>query len=279
MNLSGLQTFLAIIETGSLARAALRLNVTQSTVTARLQSLEAEVGQPLINRQKSGATLTAAGMRLERYADTISDLWRQARQETSLPDRYETVCNIGCHPNLWSGFGERMVETLRQEHAEVALSVWRGDQLELDRWLDSGRIDISLTHWPTANAAQTVAAAGGDQLRLFSSSPDTPVRFDPNYVFVEGGARFGRDHAIAFADASTARLSFGDAELGVQHILQKGGSAYLPTRIADPLVTNGRLYPIDEAPAFERPRYIIVNSTAAQGWDWLTTLIEDLTSV
>ena len=61
MNLTSLQTFLAILETGSLVRAADKLNVTQSTVTARLKTLEEELGQVLINRQKSGATLRRPG--------------------------------------------------------------------------------------------------------------------------------------------------------------------------------------------------------------------------
>ena len=46
MNLQSLATFLAIIETGSLVRAAERLNVTQSTVTARLKALEDHLGHP-----------------------------------------------------------------------------------------------------------------------------------------------------------------------------------------------------------------------------------------
>ncbi|MDG1801269.1 MAG: LysR family transcriptional regulator, partial [Paracoccaceae bacterium] len=58
MNITALQTFLAIVETGSLARASEQMNVTQSTVTARLQSLEQELGQQLIVRQKSGARMT-----------------------------------------------------------------------------------------------------------------------------------------------------------------------------------------------------------------------------
>ena len=66
MNLTELRTFMAIHDTGSLVRASHRLHVTQSTVTARLKSLEDELGQQLINRQKSGATLTAAGVRLLR---------------------------------------------------------------------------------------------------------------------------------------------------------------------------------------------------------------------
>ncbi|MEM7236781.1 MAG: LysR family transcriptional regulator, partial [Pseudomonadota bacterium] len=36
MNLASIQTFVAIVETGSLVRASQRLNVTQSTVTVRL---------------------------------------------------------------------------------------------------------------------------------------------------------------------------------------------------------------------------------------------------
>ena len=44
MNITGLKTFVSIVETGSLVRASEQLNVTQSTVTARLRTLEQELG-------------------------------------------------------------------------------------------------------------------------------------------------------------------------------------------------------------------------------------------
>ena len=50
MNLSTIETFLAIAECGQLNRAAKRLHVTQSTVTTRLNSLESELGQTLFQR-------------------------------------------------------------------------------------------------------------------------------------------------------------------------------------------------------------------------------------
>ena len=53
MNITSLKTFLAIVETGSLVRASEKLHVTQSTVTARLKTLEDELGQILLTRQKS----------------------------------------------------------------------------------------------------------------------------------------------------------------------------------------------------------------------------------
>jgi len=40
MNLNEVRTFLEVIETGSLVAASQRLNVTQSTVTARISALE-----------------------------------------------------------------------------------------------------------------------------------------------------------------------------------------------------------------------------------------------
>jgi DNA-binding transcriptional LysR family regulator len=53
MNLDALRTFLEVIETRSLVAASRRLHVTQSTVTARLNSLEEEIGQKLLHRGKS----------------------------------------------------------------------------------------------------------------------------------------------------------------------------------------------------------------------------------
>src|SRR6056297_673172 len=138
MNLTVLQTFLTILEAGSLVRASERLNVTQSTVTARLKALEDDLGQPLINRHKAGVTPTAAGQRLRRYAETMSDLWHQARQETSLPTSVSAVCNIGCHGDLWPALGERLFEEIRASRPGVALSVWLGGQTDLKHWIDSG---------------------------------------------------------------------------------------------------------------------------------------------
>ena len=95
MHLVALKTLLAIIETGSLIKAAERLNVTQSTVTARLQSLESSLGQKLVQRNKNGASLTASGLKLKRYAEVILELWRQAEAETALPPDMAAIYHMG----------------------------------------------------------------------------------------------------------------------------------------------------------------------------------------
>lgn len=274
MNLSALQTFLAIVETGSLVKASKRLNVTQSTVTARLKSLEDDLGQTLIIRQKSGATLTAAGGRLKRYAETMTELWRQARQETALPNNVSTVCNIGCHPDLWPHLGQDLFNWIHQTQVDVAVSIWQAGQIELASWLETGLTDISITYWSNAHGNQTVYPLEPDRLILVSTQPNAPIRFNPGYVFVEAGDEFGRQHAAAYADADIAKISFGSADLGLNHILEYGGSAYLPSRVAAPYLHTGQIHLLENAPEFQRNVYMVINDKAALNWDWLETAID-----
>ena len=273
MNLTELRTFMAIHDTGSLVRASHRLHVTQSTVTARLKSLEDELGQQLINRQKSGATLTAAGVRLLRYAETISNLWQQARQETALPGAYDAVCNIATHQDLWPDLGARLFDWIRQNAPNVALSVWTGGAAEMAGWLADGLADLAFSYTPNATATQQLRHMGVDQIRLVSTNPDAPLRFDPDYVYVEAGEEFGRWHAAEYADAGTARLNFGTAQIGLDHILTSGGTAYLPMRLAQPFVRAGRLHEISDAPQFDRPIHLIANRSAITAWPWFETAV------
>lgn len=274
MNLQELKTFLAIVETGSLVRASSVLNVTQSTVTARLQSLEGEVGQTLLNRTKSGVTLTAAGVRLQRYADTISDLWQQARQEIALPDGMSSMCNFACETDLWTGLGERFFHALQDQYPEVAMSVWLGSQSEVARWLDEGKSDIAFTYRSAVSQRQGQVELGLDNLVLVSSRENGPTKFDPDYVFVEAGEVFGRDHAAAYADAGTARISFGNAALGLDHLLRSGGSAYLPDRLVRSALIENRLFQLTDAPTFTRAIFVNFNKSARTTWSWLDPILD-----
>lgn len=277
MNIVTLQTFLAIVETGSLVRASERLNVTQSTVTARLRTLEEVLGQTLLHRQKSGATLTAAGTKLLRYAEIMTGLWRQARQETALPQGTESVCNFGCDPDLWPGLGRAVFDEVNAGNPNMALSAWKGEPDELYRMLGAGLLDVALTYRLGAPDNQTIHRMQADALVLFATEPDRPMRFDPGYIFVDLGEEFRREHATAYADAGTARVSFGSAVWALDFLLENGGSAYLPQRLALPHLAASRLYVISDAPQFRRNVFLVVNDRAAAGWRWMPGLITRLT--
>ncbi|MEO1613207.1 MAG: LysR family transcriptional regulator [Pseudomonadota bacterium] len=272
MNDAALRTFIAIAEEGSLVRASERLNVTQSTVTARLRTLEAELGQALFTRGKSGARLTAAGARFRRYAEAMTSLWGQARQDIGLPAEVTGVCNIACHPDLWDGFGAPAADLIRTAGAAVA--AWPCDAGELDGWLSSGLADFALSHQPSARESVTSRNLGEEPILLYSTDPDAPLRFDPGYVFVDNGEAFGRAHHAAYADADTARLSFGAPRWALAHLGKHGGSAYLPRSVAAQSAVP--LHQIENAPAFGRAVFLVTLDRAASAWPWLEDVAETL---
>jgi LysR family transcriptional regulator, flagellar master operon regulator len=274
LNIVGLQTFVSIVENGSLVRASEQLNVTQSTVTARLRTLEQELGAILLHRQKSGVTLTASGTKLLSYAEIMIGLWRQARQETAPPQGTSSVCNFGCDPDLWPDLGKQIFDEVNGGNAQMALSVWPGGQSELYRMLSAGLLDVALTYRLAAPGDQTVYRLPPDDLVLYATEPDRPVRFDPGYIYVDLGAEFRAKHALAFSDVGTARLTFGSAVWALAYMLESGGSAYLPRRMAEAHVPARRLFELPDAPAFQRNIFLIVNPSAAARWTWMPGLVE-----
>ena len=276
MNITSLHTFLAIVESGNLVRASQKLHVTQSTVTARLRSLEDELGQTLLNRQKSGTTLTPAGTKLLRYARIITGLWRQARFETGLPAGLSSVCTFGCDRELWHGTGRSFFDGVVSGHPEMAVSVQQGSGRELEEWLASGLVDVILTYDSVARGNQTVHALPTEDLALYSDRPETSIRADPKYIFVDHGGDYRRSHAETYHDAGIARISFNSSRWALQHMLDHGGSAYLPRSLAQPHVGDRMLHEVPEAPVFTRKKYIIANDHASRNWSWFLPLIETL---
>jgi DNA-binding transcriptional LysR family regulator len=71
MNLDQLNTFREIVRLGSFSEVAKKLAISQPAVSFQVQKLEQELGIRLIDRSQRAITLTAAGKRLLRFAETI----------------------------------------------------------------------------------------------------------------------------------------------------------------------------------------------------------------
>lgn len=271
MNLVALKTLLAIIETGSLVRAAERLNVTQSTVTARLQSLESSLGQKLVQRNKTGASLTASGIKLKRYAEVILALWQQAQAETALPPGMAGIYHMGCLPDLWPQYGQELVDLVRQYTAKTALNSWPGLHQDLQGWLENGVVDIAISTSIFPASQDYASEFIEEELYLVGDRPDRPVRFDEGYIYVDHGVDFARDHIAAFADADIARISFGSGLWAKEFLLANGGSCYLPAGLIMDEYKNKQLFLIRDAPRFTRRIYLAWHETG-QSSDMLASL-------
>ena len=276
MNIIHLQTFISIVETGSLMRASARMNVTQSTVTARLRTLEEGVGQTLLNRDKSGATLTPAGAKFLRYARMIAGLWRQARRETALPAGLAGLCTLGCHADLWDGLGARAVAHITRTRPDMALTVLRGSVEELESWISEGLVDVILTLRSTLRSGQSVYDLPPEALHLYATAPDRPIVGNPDYVFVDHGQEFRDQHGQSYFDAGVARLEFSVPSWALDHLLTQGGMAYLQPDLAADAVRAGQLFDLAEAPRYSRKRFLVARDGPVAGWDWFPDLVARL---
>ena len=80
------RTFLTVVAAGNFVGAADRLHVTQSTVSARIHTLEDQLGCTLFVRNKGGTTLTPAGRQFQKHASTLVRTVEQARQDVGVPE-------------------------------------------------------------------------------------------------------------------------------------------------------------------------------------------------
>ena len=112
-----LRTFRAVARELSFTRAAEELGYVQSSVTAQVKALEAELGVPLFDRLGRRVVLTDAGRALQGYAGMILDLHEEARaavagEHDGAPtgsltvSAPETLCTYRL-PRLLRRFGER----------------------------------------------------------------------------------------------------------------------------------------------------------------------------
>lgn len=268
MNLDELRTFLEVIDSGTLVAAAPRLHVTPSTVTARINALEAELGCQVLHRNKSGTELTSAGFKLQRYAELITQLWRQARYEVALPPGVESVCNVGLEFDLWEDVGTRFLDHLRRNSPATATAMWPGSQRELQKWLDIGLIDMAFCYVAQAGEDYTSQPLFEDELILVSARPGAGPDVDSSYLYVDHGDEFRRQHAEAFPGARPALVTISASAWAADYLIRQGAKGYLPRRIAAPLLHSGRLTLIEAAPRFKRQVYLVENSRTVRVWPW-----------
>lgn len=76
-----LRTFLEVVRTRNLTKAARELNASQPTVSQQLRALRTALGATLLDRDDNGFRLTPAGERFRRYAEETLGGLRTVQQE------------------------------------------------------------------------------------------------------------------------------------------------------------------------------------------------------
>lgn len=245
-----------IVSTGSFIKAADRLHVAQTTVSARVRLLEQQLGRPLFVRNKAGATLTPAGEQFLRFAPTFVQLWQRARQQVAVPEGHRAVLTVGSEISLWQPLLLEWVREMRRSHPDIALRVHVDVPQDLITHVASGLVDVAIMYAPQHRPGLEIDLLMEEELVLVTTDSKAYRAGGPHYVYVEWGPDFSLHHAISFPD-SVPSLVANLGPLALNYILLEGGSGYFRMNTVQPYLKSGQLQLVSGAPHFSFPVYVL----------------------
>lgn len=257
------RTFLTVITEGNFIGASERLYVTQSTVSARIHSLEDQLGCTLFVRNKAGTTLTPAGRQFQKHASTLVRTVEQARHDVGVPRGFRDALTVGARIGLWQNFLLDWLPEMQRLAPDISLRAEIGFEADLMQGLVEGRLDIGLMYTPQSRPGLRLEALLEEKLVLVSTDPASRPEPGPDYVYIDWGPEFYARHAAGFPDFIGPALTANIGWLGLQHILANGGCGYFPIRMVRTFLTAGTLTHVKAAPAFLLPAYLVYPADAA----------------
>jgi len=143
MELRQLRYFVRIVELGSMSRAAIELEVVQSTLSQQIARLEGELATRLLQRSSKGVTATDAGLAFFqeaqlalRHADEAARAAQQSRLSGSV--------SVGLAPTTASVLGLPLMLAVRERYPDVRLHLVESLSGHLSAMLNARRLDLAI---------------------------------------------------------------------------------------------------------------------------------------
>lgn len=144
-SLRQIEALIAVIETGTVSRAAEMLRISQPAASKLVHHLEADTGLQLFDREGGRLVPTARGRRLYEEADRIfGGINQLARAIEAIRREEQDRILVGAMPGLAGPFMSRAVGRFRQHHPNVYISVEARSSQFLADWIMSQRLDLAL---------------------------------------------------------------------------------------------------------------------------------------
>jgi DNA-binding transcriptional LysR family regulator len=162
MRLDYLETFFWIGTLKSFADTAVKLNISQPTVSHRVKTLEQALNTTLIDRRGRRVVLTAAGARLMAEAPALLKSWKLLATRIGAPEPETGVLRIGVIESVLHSWLIPWIEQLRTERSGLELELTVETTPALLSLVERGAIDIIVA---------ALAAGDGVRKRVLPSMP------------------------------------------------------------------------------------------------------------
>lgn len=183
MELTQLRHFLAVAEQESFTRAAAELGLTQPALSRSIAKLEAELGQPLLERQTRRVRLTDAGRLFESRAREILALVDDAKAELT-DDGQTGRLRVGAIPTVAPYFLPGVLRLFRDRHPRAQVVAAEETTDRLLEHCRQGEVDVALLAAPVAAPYLQVETLFEEEL-LLVLPPGDPLATKPRITLTD----------------------------------------------------------------------------------------------
>jgi DNA-binding transcriptional LysR family regulator len=241
MDLRQLRTFRMVAATGNFTQAAMALNYAQSSVTAQIQALEADLGAPLFDRRPRRVLLTEAGKRLLGSSDRLLALADQARASVAgLASPVETL-TLSAPDTLCTYRLPAVFREFRKRCPQVRL-IFRPTAFTNHRaWVSEGLLDLAFVlEEPIKGGVLQVEALAREPLALVAP-PEHPLALKAKVVTEDlaGQALLFNELGCSYRN----RFEHALIAAGVYPATTLASAASSPSKPASPLASASRCSP------------------------------------
>jgi len=188
MDLRAMRYFIAIVDQGSLTRAAEVVCVAQPALSQQLAALEKELGVPLVHRGAKGVKPTEAGRTLYRHARNILRQVEIAGAEVRVAGMDVTgMVAIGLPTTAAAAFGMPLIRAVRDRYPQIRLQLFESMSGYISELLDHNRLDFAILFRDVPSRAVDLERLASESLYLVGALPVARRRGKPqSKVSAEG---------------------------------------------------------------------------------------------
>lgn len=270
MEIGRLEAFVQVATLLSFSKAAKALYLTQPTVTARIQGLERELGEPLFERMGRTIRLTDAGESFLPHAQRALQAVKEGQDAIDTLRNVERgTLSIGTAPTIGTYVLPEILQRFAKEFPGVEVSIRTGRSEEVMSMVLTDEVQIGFERLITHPEIETVGLYEDEIFLMASSSHPFAKRRDvplsdvarDSVIFFDEGSSY---HALSigvFRDTGVAprhTLDVDNLEMAKHLVIRGLGLAFLPRVAVERELDEGTVVQVSIADADPVSRQIAV---------------------
>jgi DNA-binding transcriptional LysR family regulator len=143
LQIDWLKCFVAVVDTGSITRAAPLIHRSQAAVSMQIKKLESATGSQLFHRGAKHVQLTPDGQKLLGYARRILDIHAEAYSAFN-PEQLTGIIRLGVPDDYAQKYITPVLQQFAVQHSGIEIELTCEQSTKLIPKVDAGELDLAL---------------------------------------------------------------------------------------------------------------------------------------